>query len=81
MSTMTDYHWSTDDEHADNTVTMRDFVLNHSAGIGLKVMARDGAYGEFVDADGNKYGGNAIGNGDCFNHILKLGLIDEFRLI
>ena len=57
--------WSTEDQHANNTETMCDYLDNINM---LDITYIDGTYAEGVNCKGEKYAIHASGNGDSFNH-------------
>ena len=65
------YYWQTDYSHADNTITMLDFLNNHLA-LGQSVVLYDGSYCEVKNADNGKlFSLHAKGNGDSYNHCVE----------
>lgn len=71
------FSWSTEEHHYDNSVTMNDYLDNHLLD-GAKIMFQDGSYAEIIK-DGQRYGLDAKGNGDSYNHIVNIVAIQNYR--
>lgn len=75
LENITEYKWSTDYYHHDNTFTMNDFIENHLTD-NYEVIFNDGSYCEVQCVNTDKiYSLNAKGDGDCYNHIVEINLI------
>lgn len=74
---MTDYTWSTDSPHANNTETMTDYLDNHLSSLYFCQM-QDGSYAEIIDTIfGNRYAVHASGDGDFNNHRVRFELLNN----
>lgn len=71
---MENFNWSTEYCHHDNSFTMNDYLDNHLVE-GAKIMFQEGSYAEVI-LDGQRYGLDAKGNGDSFNHIVEVVELD-----
>ena len=65
-------YWTTDEELADNSCVMSDYLENANM---LDITLIDGTYAEGVNAKGDRYEIHASGNGDFFNHKIEFKLI------
>lgn len=73
---METYYWSTENEHANNTETMQDYLNNHLSSIFL-VITEDGSYAEIHNPETHEtFGVHASGNGDFRNHKVEFKLIN-----
>lgn len=71
------FSWSTEEYHHDNAITMNDYLDNHLLD-GAKIMLQDGSYAEIM-IDGQRYGLDAKGDGDSYNHIVNIVAIQNYR--
>jgi hypothetical protein len=69
--------WTTTYFHSDNSFTMNDYLNNHLLD-GAEIMFRDESYAE-VMIDGQRYGLDAKGNGDSYNHIVNIIAIQNYK--
>ena len=65
--------WQTDEYHADNNVTMGEF-LEYMLPDDFEVTLQDGTYAE-IHRDGLTYEVHASGNGDPWHHRVEFSLI------
>lgn len=63
---MEPYYWKTEDPHADNSVTMSDY-LNNEMDNSFSIILVDGTYAE-IKTNHGKFAVHASGNGDFLNH-------------
>jgi hypothetical protein len=70
---MNPYCWHTDEVHANNTVTMNDWIENHNTQLDIYLI--DGTYAEGIDQEGNTWEVHASGDGDFNNHKIEFELI------
>jgi len=77
---MDTYYWETNEEHANNSVTMSEY-LEMQEGFTyqqcLDVDYVNGTYAEGLDCKGNRWGIHASGNGDFFNHKIEFELLSK----
>jgi len=67
----TEFRWSTEYYHPDNTFTMQDYLNNHLPE-GYEVITDDGSCVEVQSiGDDSIYRLDAKGDGDSFNHIVE----------
>ena len=66
-------YWTTQEFHANNSVTMSDFIEN-KLDEDVEVLMTDGSYAE-IEWNGNKYAIRASGNGDFLNHKVEFELL------
>jgi len=65
-------YWTTEEPHATNAETMGDWLDNSNM---LDITHVDGSYAEGVNAQGQKFGIHASGNGDFCNHKVEFELL------
>lgn len=66
------FYWSTEYYHHDNTFTMNDYLENFLDNH-IKITLDDGSYVEVLNSyTKEKYAIHASGNGDCYNHKVKI---------
>lgn len=73
---METYYWTTETFHANNNVTMDDYLDNH-LDENSEVLVVDGTYAE-IESNGVKYEVHASGDGNSFNHkveFIELALV------
>lgn len=68
------YYWSTDAEHANNEITMGDFLDNHLTG-DYEISLVDGTYAEIKERDNFYWAVHASGDGDFRNHKVQFDAI------
>jgi len=72
---MTDYSWSTEKSHSDNTETMTDYIENHMPSF-FTLLFQDGSYAEVFDEDAeSRIGLHASGRGDFNNHKITFEIL------
>ena len=64
---MDTYYWSSEQEHANNSETMSDF-LNHEMETDCEILFVDGSYAEIKTGDGIVYAVHAGGDGSFTDH-------------
>lgn len=77
---METYYWTTEEYHADNNVTMSEYLEMQEEFTyeqQLTIDYVDGTYAEGVDCKGNRWGIHASGNGDSFNHKIEFELLNS----
>jgi len=67
-------YWETDEPHANNTETMCDYLEYINM---LDIHLVDGTYAEGSNAQGQRFGIHASGNGDFTHHKIEYVLIGE----
>ena len=72
IQTEGEYLWSTCEPHANNSVTMGDFLINHLPD-SYDLTLRDESYAE-IFRDGLTYEVHAGGNGDAYSHCVRFEL-------
>lgn len=75
---MKNYYWQTSEPHADNTVTMNQFLddhLEYHCGEGTEILLEDDTYAEIKTPKGETYAVHASGNGDFCNHMIRFELL------
>ena len=71
---MNDYLWETEEELANNTLTMNDW-LDHHIDDTWDIIFHDGTYAEIKTNDNLVYEVHAGGNGDFKNHKVEFKLM------
>ena len=70
---MEDFNWSTEEYHATNSHTMKDYLNNYLPNR-FKVSFEDGSYAEITNkSNGLVWGVHAGGNGNSFSHKVRFG--------
>lgn len=72
---MSDYYWTTEYYHPNNSYTMEDYLTNHLY-IDYDIIYVDGSYAEIIDNNGTVYKLYAGGNGDSYNHKITINKIN-----
>ena len=73
---METYYWETEEYHANNMVTMSDYLDNHLPD-NFDVLMIDGTYAEIKDTDtGKTWAVHASGNGDSNSHKAEFAPLD-----
>lgn len=65
---METYYWTTEEPHPNNSHTMCEYLDIFNM---LDITMADGSYAEGVNAQGQKFGLRASGNGDFYNHKIE----------
>ena len=70
-----EYCWYTDDAHADNSITMSDFI-DFDLPVEFAHYLIDESYAEIINVNtGKKYKVEASGNGDFYSHKVSFTII------
>lgn len=73
---METYYFKTEHSHANNTVTMSEFLEYHLES-NFMIDFQDGSYAVIQDElNGKRYGVSASGNGDFHNHKIEFNLLN-----
>ncbi len=73
---MKTFRWSTEYEHANNDITMSDYIENHLPD-SFEVILSDGSYAEIRNSKGKVFGVQASGDGDFKNHKVEFRQLNK----
>jgi hypothetical protein len=65
------FYWETKEYHHDNTFTLNDWLENQMEEL-VEITLQDGGYCEVTNAFEENYSLMASGNGNSFNHQIKI---------